>query len=179
MCFVNIFKELKRFGKGRKTFQPQAFTENFSKCYSYAVIWKPVPYTPGVLSVFKTDPFQLAWFSWFSYASLVSCFVFWCGKSGRVLVQLRTYACNMSQRWSRTRSAAVDSTLFAGAGPGVGNLNKNWRWSISEIRAVWKAVGPPPQKSRWGPLVSSLTSRSHNFTKYCYCVRTSAILFRN
>jgi len=37
----------------------------------------------------------------------------------------------------------------------------------------------PPKKSRLGSLISSSISRNHNFTKYCYSVRTSTILFRS
>jgi len=44
---------------------------------------------------FKTVVFQLAWFSWLFDASLLSCFIFWCGNPGCALLQLHTCACNM------------------------------------------------------------------------------------
>jgi len=44
---------------------------------------------------FKTVVFQLAWFSWLFDVSLVSRFIFCCGKPGQALIQPHTCACNM------------------------------------------------------------------------------------
>jgi len=49
----------------------------------------------------------------------------------------------------------------------------NFAWAQSGV----KGCCPPQKKSSWGPLISSLISHNHNFTKYCYSVQWPQFFF--